>query len=81
MENPVSLAAPHNFIRFLVRNAFMKCVIAHHDRGGAAACQAFDKFDGVLAIFRALRAMHVGIQAKAFAEVLVQFVRTTQGAT
>src|SRR6478672_11670720 len=44
-KRPESFAGLQNFIGFLLRNALMKSFVAHHDRGGAAAGEAFDKFD------------------------------------
>ena len=52
----------------------MKGVVAHHDGGGAATGEAFDEFDGVLAILCGLRAMNVRIEAQPATNVFVQFV-------
>jgi hypothetical protein len=69
-----SFAASQNLVCLVVADPFMKGVVAHHDGGGAATGEAFDEFDGVLAILCGLRAMNVRIEAQPATNVFVQFV-------
>jgi hypothetical protein len=53
------LARPHDFFGPLFRHAFIKRVVAHHHRRGAAACQALDKFNRVFAVSSGLRTVRL----------------------
>src|SRR5664279_4722958 len=59
-----SFALPQNLVRPLLRNALVKFVVTHHDRGRAAARKAFDEFDRELPILGRLRAVRVRVQAE-----------------
>ena len=68
-------------LRLLLRDAFVKVLVAHHHRRGAAAGEAFDEFDRELSVLRGLQAVRVRIQPQLLAKMFVQFVRAAQRAT
>src|SRR5437868_11863914 len=76
-----SLAFRANFICFLVRNRFVKIVVAHHHWRGAATGETFDKFHCELSILRRLRTVRMRIQTHLLAKMFVQFILATQCAT
>jgi len=75
-----SFAASQNFIGFCMIDAFVKFVVAHHHRGGAATGETFDEFDRELSVLRRLRAVRVRFQAQLLAKVFVEFIRAAQRA-
>ena len=64
-----------------VRNTFVKIIIAHHHRRGAATGEALDEFHGELSVRRRLRAVLVRIQTEFLAKMFAQFIRATKRAT
>ena len=70
-----------NFVRTLIGDAFIKRIVAHHHGRGAAACEAFYKFDGVFPVRRCLRSMGFMVEAEFVAKMLVQFAGASQRAT
>ena len=60
---------------FCVADAFVKVVVAHHHRRGAATGETFDEFDRELSVLRRLRAVRVRVQAQLLAKMFVQFIR------
>jgi hypothetical protein len=66
-----SFAFPQNLVRPLLRNALVKFVVTHHDRGRATTRKAFNEFHGELSILGRLRAVSVRVQAELAAKVLV----------
>src|SRR5688500_11229735 len=84
-SNPCSAASfsflpalAHDLVRLVVRDSFVKSLIAHHYRRCSAARQAFDKFHREFSIRTRLRSMAVAIQPQLLAQMLVQFVGTAQ---
>src|SRR5436190_9146523 len=75
-----SFALLQKLVRLRVADAFVKIIVAHHHRGGAAACEALDKFDRVFAVLRRLRAVRVGIQTQALTEMFVKFAGAAERA-
>src|SRR5204862_6174767 len=67
-------------VRLLLADAFVEILVAHHDRGGAAAREAFDKFDRVFAVLRCLRTMRMGVQSQALTKMLMKLRRTAERA-
>src|SRR5258708_1607877 len=76
-----SRAPPQNFIGLLARNAFVKRLVAHHHRRGAATAETLDKFNRKLAVFGRLRSVPVRIERKFGTKVPVQFISATQRTT
>src|ERR1039457_4771584 len=76
-----SFAIPRNLVRPSVRNTFVKRVVAHHNRGGAATGEAFDEFDRELSVLRRLRAVRVRVQTELVAKMFVQFISAAERAT
>ena len=66
--------------KLVMADALKKVLVAHHDRCRAAARQTLDKLDRVFAVLRRLRAMRMGIQAEALAQVTVKLARTAERA-
>src|SRR6185369_3876643 len=75
-----SFTLRHYFIRLRLADAFVKVVVAHHHRCGAAASQAFDEFDRELSILRRLQTVRVRAEAQLLAKMLVQRIRTAKRA-
>ena len=61
-------------------DAFVKIVVAHHHRRGAATGETFDEFDRELSVLRRLRAMLVRVETQFPTKMLVEFIRATQRA-
>ena len=74
------IAIGHDFVRFLIGDAFIKCVVDHHHRRRPATGQAFDKFDRESAVRRGLGAMPRDVQAKLPANMFPQFMAAAQRA-
>src|SRR3989442_13702957 len=75
-----SAAFGQNLIGSARRYVFMKRIVAHHHRRGAAASQALDKLDCIFAIGRGLRTVLVRIQPELVAKMLAKLVSAAQRA-
>src|SRR5687767_11601226 len=71
-SNGELLTLPHNFLRFLVRNRFVKIFVTHDHGPCAATRQAFDKLDRELAILARLNTVRLRIESELVAKVFVQ---------
>src|SRR5882672_4961328 len=75
-----SFVTPHDLVSPLFRDAFAKRFIAHHYWRRATTGEAFDKFYRELSVLGCLRPVLLRVQSQLPAKVLVQLVRTAQGA-